>query len=453
MVKFTKYWTREYSFWYEASALESCYKWIKTELGIDITAKGEGENGWWATYTQEGTIEKVKSFYEKIVCEDLEAVDLRIDQLIRSGKNYVAFSKSSDKYQSKEELVEGFSKYYDSFLELCMSLWACYYMVESVENAVSKEVVLKYGEEKSLEVISAISTPLYKAAIMRLSEFLLSDSSFEKKVEFMLENFAYIGSADPFSKPFGRLEVEDYVRCFKAVHEEGVKNNIDTSLLNPKLVLVYQKLLWVKDYRDELRREGFFKGYAFLKRVADEFDLEVIDLSRILPSELEELMKFGSIGGKKLSKVFSDREKACVAIYDGEFTVFSGQKAYDMIHENKKREDSVSEFSGKVGCKGKVTGEVYILKSEKDVPLFPLGKVLVATITNPGYLPAMNKAIAYVTNEGGITSHAAIVAREMGVPCIVGTKMATNVLKNGDLVEVDAVNGVVRKVDCIGGKE
>ena len=70
--------------------------------------------------------------------------------------------------------------------------------------------------------------------------------------------------------------------------------------------------------------------------------------------------------------------------------------------------------------------------------------ILVARMTFPEYFPAMNKARAFITDEGGITCHAAIVAREMNKPCIIGTKIATKVLKDGDLVEVDADKGVVR---------
>ena len=62
----------------------------------------------------------------------------------------------------------------------------------------------------------------------------------------------------------------------------------------------------------------------------------------------------------------------------------------------------------------------------------------------PAFMPAMRKAIAFVTDEGGITCHAAIMARELHKPCIIGTKIATKVLNNGDEVEVDANNGVVR---------
>ena len=69
---------------------------------------------------------------------------------------------------------------------------------------------------------------------------------------------------------------------------------------------------------------------------------------------------------------------------------------------------------------------------------------MVTSMTTPDFLPAMERAAAFVTDEGGITCHAAIVAREMKKPCIIGTKMATKQLISGDAIEVDAVNGIVK---------
>ncbi|MBU3906524.1 phosphoenolpyruvate synthase, partial [Patescibacteria group bacterium] len=70
--------------------------------------------------------------------------------------------------------------------------------------------------------------------------------------------------------------------------------------------------------------------------------------------------------------------------------------------------------------------------------------ILVAGMTSPEFIIVMKKAKAIITDHGGMTSHAAIVSRELGVPCIVGTKIATQVLKDGDLVEVDADQGVIK---------
>src|SRR3989338_1885385 len=66
-------------------------------------------------------------------------------------------------------------------------------------------------------------------------------------------------------------------------------------------------------------------------------------------------------------------------------------------------------------------------------------------MTDPSYLPIMKRALAFVTNEGGVLCHAAIVARELKKPCIIGTKHATHIFKDGDLVEVDAIQGIIKK--------
>ncbi|MFA5107050.1 MAG: PEP-utilizing enzyme [Patescibacteria group bacterium] len=74
------------------------------------------------------------------------------------------------------------------------------------------------------------------------------------------------------------------------------------------------------------------------------------------------------------------------------------------------------------------------------------GEILLTYMTRPDFVPYMHKAGAIVTDEGGLTSHAAIIARELKIPCVVGTRVAMRVLKDGDLVEIDAANGLVRKI-------
>ncbi|EKD62676.1 MAG: hypothetical protein ACD_52C00092G0002 [uncultured bacterium] len=92
---------------------------------------------------------------------------------------------------------------------------------------------------------------------------------------------------------------------------------------------------------------------------------------------------------------------------------------------------------------GIATGPVRITKSPKEIDKVRQGDILVAPMTSPDYVPAMKKAAGIVTDEGGQTSHAAIVSRELGVPCIVGTKVATKKLKDDDVVTVDGKEGKV----------
>lgn len=105
---------------------------------------------------------------------------------------------------------------------------------------------------------------------------------------------------------------------------------------------------------------------------------------------------------------------------------------------------------GRAASPGKATGTVRIILSERDLKRVNEGDIVVSPMTKPEYVQVMAKAGAFVTDIGGITCHAAIVAREYRKPCIVGTKQvtgecATNVLKEGSLVtvEIDGVYGIV----------
>lgn len=103
------------------------------------------------------------------------------------------------------------------------------------------------------------------------------------------------------------------------------------------------------------------------------------------------------------------------------------------------------EITGLPANNGNIRGTVKIIINPfKERDKFKNGDILVTAMTRPEFLPLMKQASAIITDEGGITCHAAIVSRELNIPCIIGTKFATKVLKDGDLVEVDANNGIIK---------
>jgi phosphohistidine swiveling domain-containing protein len=117
-------------------------------------------------------------------------------------------------------------------------------------------------------------------------------------------------------------------------------------------------------------------------------------------------------------------------------------------HYNIKLQNNIIEkteiLKGDIACMGIAQGYVKRVMGLRNIIDFKEGDILVSPMTMPDFLPAMKKAAAIVTDEGGITCHAAILARELNKPCIVGTGIATSVFKNGDLVEVDANNGEIK---------
>ena len=103
-------------------------------------------------------------------------------------------------------------------------------------------------------------------------------------------------------------------------------------------------------------------------------------------------------------------------------------------------------LTGNTGYKGRYSGKCVVIKDFKKVSNFSKGSILVTGMTDPNYVPLMKKAGAIVTDAGGILCHAAIVSRELKIPCVIGTKVATQVFKTGDELEVDADNGVIKIV-------
>ena len=137
------------------------------------------------------------------------------------------------------------------------------------------------------------------------------------------------------------------------------------------------------------------------------------------------------------------------------FVLFHDKKKIDDFEDADIREsflaklqvsenNGASEIFGTIASKGKAVGKIRIVISAKNINDVEDGEILVAPMTRPEHITGMKKASAIITDDGGITCHAAIISRELGKPCIIGTKIATRVLHDGDLVEVDADNGVVR---------
>lgn len=159
------------------------------------------------------------------------------------------------------------------------------------------------------------------------------------------------------------------------------------------------------------------------------------------------------INKKKLSqKDIKERKIHVFYTHKGKVHFLQGKKAIEFakyyLKEHLEKKE-VNEVKGVIASKGYAKGvcRIIIIGKDADLSNFKKGEVLITEMTSPRMIPIIEKCIAIVTNEGGLASHASIVSREFNIPCIVGTKTATKVFKNGDYVEVDANKGVVRKLN------
>jgi len=119
---------------------------------------------------------------------------------------------------------------------------------------------------------------------------------------------------------------------------------------------------------------------------------------------------------------------------------------FNLFKKTKKSSNNDDLIKGTIAHAGKAQGKVAIVLKDNEVDKIQPGDILVTDRFSPLLKNKINQVAAIVTDLGGLTDHPAKIARELKTPCIVGTKNATQILKDGDIVEVDAGQGIVYKV-------
>lgn len=205
-----------------------------------------------------------------------------------------------------------------------------------------------------------------------------------------------------------------------------------------------RKLTYLKPWRKEMQIRSYPPAEKLLRQIARQIGLPLDSCRYLTQQEMKQALMEGKIDEQLLQK----RKKRCLIMSQkGVTTIYSGKEA-DRIAATIKEEDApkTDTLQGTPATVGKATGAARIVNTIEDMAKMQKGDILLSVATNPVLIPAIRKAAAIVTDQGGLTCHAAIVSREFGIPCIVGTRHATRVFKDGDLLEVDAHQGTVRKV-------
>jgi phosphohistidine swiveling domain-containing protein len=318
-----------------------------------------------------------------------------------------------------------FSKGLDYFVKQAVMVWdgettTCY-IRESERKVFGKKIVEKVVNDPTY--IDAICKRFYSA-----TDFILSIYNKKRK------GFEYQEYVD-----YNSYFLNDYYP-----YHIQVKNVVD--FLPKKLLDVYlPKLESARVHAEPV----FSEEVGFMKRIAKYISKKTgYKPEHVLFSLVNELTNYWR-DGKTLpnKKILKERSKSCVIFFEkGKIHDILVGKEIAKFGSIFLINDGKGEIKGQAAFKGKAKGVVRIIFDPSVVKQFNDGDILVAPWTRPEYLPIMKKAGAFVTDGGGILSHAAIVARELKKPCIIGTKIATKVFKDGDLVEVDATKGIVRKI-------
>jgi len=401
------------------------------------------------------------------------------EKLINFSKT---FPRINFKDKSDKELLDYFEEFEKRYGGLAVYTYipviGTFAIEDVVEPYLKKKLKNLNKEEKYGEYLSTLTNPdekswvrleeedLFKIAEEIKKGVLLEDPKIQELIDNHVEKYCWLEIGykfldKPLTKEYFLSKLNEFIKTglvvlpsgkeLKAKKEKIVKElEIDEKHLI--LFKVLGRIIYLKEYRDGIFARSHYELNFLIQEILRRFDVSDDVGEYMTVKEYKDLLCGRRIDIGKIK----ERKNLFVWMCDGKEEFLEGSRAEGAIKKELGflgiEKKDISEIKGAVASSGVVKGNVKIVRNEEDLGKVEKGDVLVAYMTKPSYLTAMKKASAFVTNEGGITCHASIVSREMKKPCIINTKIAMKVLKDGDLVEVDADKGIVKVLERKNGK-
>lgn len=451
-------------------------------VGTDFLIAIVLEDGQHIEYIFNKDYEKAGEYFLKLFLQDKNFLKKRFKQSREISRDFLDFCRNKISNLSgctQEELLEILDKYYAFYQEFSNSNitpWVfltdklSYYILDQLSNFVKEDI------NKVFLTLSTPNEPTYlkkeELAVLSLAikikgkgdKDFKGTADFKKLVEsYFWIPFDYIGpeiwDEKYYIKRINELLLFDIVVLRRQEHE--VKQyQIDLEIRQKDLIRKLsipqdladlfeglKDLATLQDEKKAITTESHYYLQKLYKELAKRTKMDYNHFYFLLVEEIKDAL----LKSKDFKELAEARKKFSVSeIKDGKIKILAGNEAKKYAREkgillpSQEAEEEVNEIKGTTGSQGYAVGEVKIVYQPEDMSKFEKGRILVTPMTTPIYVPIMHKAKAIVTDEGGITCHAAIVSRELGIPCVIGTSMATKVLKDGDIVEVDANQGIIK---------
>ncbi len=419
----------------------------------------------------------IKNIIDQVVKENTSFIIKNPDYMKKVKKRFLKKLEKLNDFLKKIKKIDysslsnkGLWKLYFDYIKLYRSsyLWSepLPFLVKETLSDYIKEVLVKKGVSDVNEYVSLLVSPNKMSFMMREEYDLLKIACKPKLFNSMINKHVNDYNWLVYDYGVKVLKESYFVQRLKKMNDPSVQlNNIECKFkdLKKKQVLLKKKLkldrnlikiievVKICSFLMDHKKEVFTKSHLIFRPVLKEIAKRLkLNLKLVQYLTIEEIRQ-GLLFDKKYCKEdINKRDDYSIFIFKNNgIKMLVGKEAKQFFNEKLKTKSvnsDVKVLKGTSASLGKVRGQVKVIVNTKQLNKLRKGDVLVAVMTSPDYIVAMRKASAIITDEGGMTCHAAIVSRELGIPCIVNTKIATKLLKDGDLVEVDANKGVVRKV-------
>lgn len=316
---------------------------------------------------------------------------------------------------------------------------------------VPEKESLTKRKEKALDILSQ----KYKKILKRqLTKMIIQEKHppLHRDIISFLKHYDWVGY--DYSGP-----VLTYEEALKSIQQREIKHQKEISKKEvqtlyalsreeQQLFKTFSHISYTKDLRNLTDDLVHYHLDLVFSEIGRRNGFTPVEVRFLWHHELRSML----LENKKFTKTYLQEKQMYCSIYSPEGNQWKhrvGKQAKKEIETALKsniQKDETEEVKGMPASTGKAKGKVKVVLHYHDIGKVSNGDILVTIMTSPRFMPAIARASAIITDEGGITCHAAIISRELGKPCIIGTRNATKKLKDGDMVEVDADKGVVRVI-------
>lgn len=429
-------------------------------------------------YKLDKYLEEDDNFFEKFAKIEFE--------LVEKVKKYLEYLNNKDlSTLSWKELYEVMKRFNDIYIESFIPGMTRPedYLIDRLEKEL---IELKFNKEEIENIFAKISTcPNYHPLsyseepldLLKIALAVKNGEDINKLIDNHVQKYSWIKGPVEFEDTaftredyFERLNnllddnIEEKIENINKVRKENdiqyekVLDKYKFTTKAKNLIKAIRDFIFLRTYTTEYSDHLFFVGrHSIFKEISNRTNIPDQDLIMLDDKEILEILSNDGIMSKEIKTVLENRKKGFAMIWiNGEVETVFGNESIELqnevaeLYKKSEKEENIqggNVISGSIANRGKVKGVARVLTTYKDIYKVQKGDIIVATMTTPDYVSAMEKAAGFITDEGGITCHAAILSREFNVPCIVGTINATKEIKDGEMIELDAYNGKIHKLD------
>jgi phosphohistidine swiveling domain-containing protein len=364
--------------------------------------------------------------------------------------------RKQELFRSAKKLAESAGKILDQELKNLFLEWI------DIDTNFQPYLMFPHYAEYELEPVLNQKFPDKFHIITALTQAcelnLMQKALFTQPMEKVIEDFQYIPMYAMVGEPYNE---KDFLRMKRELKKEEVDKQFQEIENNRKtfeefletvegkdkvLCRILNAFIYIRTDRLDAWKKQSCMIFPFLEYIVRKVspDLTIREAAMLSRKEILDILD-RKLPEKDDLLLRGQRDTVMITYKkEGVFFTDNREAIQKVIDDYRPKLGKDSPIKGVPACKGKVKGRVKLYMKQSDIAPEDKDYILVTRHTTPADLPHMKKAIAIVTDEGSITSHSAIVSRELNIPCIIGTRNATSVLNNGDEIEVDADNGIVK---------